>query len=562
MFVESFGRLVLLPVGLLNPSMNFTLETALAEDTTGTHSGTFDQVLSMLWLLIVIAIVAVVTKYIKLPYTIALVIAGLGIALTPGITSVSLTPDLIVIVFLPALLFEASYNLSFAQLRQSFRFIATLAFVGVLASALLVAVVLVVVGGLSWQTALLFGSIVSATDPVSVVATFRKLGTPHRLNTIVEGESLFNDGAALVLFNLLVAVVVSQNFSLSDSLVQFGKVAIGGLLLGTAIGYLGYVVISRLNEHLTETLITLIVAYGTFLAAEVLELSPALAVVAAGLIVGNVGQEKGMSPSSRIAVGLSWELIGFVANSLIFLLVGLQLHALPSFDLLAIGGITILGIIATTLGRTVVVVAFSAVTNLLRPSSAIPFKWQVVMIWGGLRGAISLALALSLPLTLDDGSVFGDRNKLLVMTFGLILFTLVVQGLTLEPLVKRFRLGRISSERQTQYELLRGELVAVRAAYQEAENLRQRGLLGGVACDNIQRDYTEREQVVVARLGQLQLEDGTIAQRLQEAVEEHLLQIEKDAIRTLQIQGIISEESLSELWSAIDDKISRAEESV
>ena len=320
---------------------------------------THQDVTTLLWLLVAVAVVAVATKYIRLPYTIVLVITGAAIALVPGLTPVSLTPDLIVLVFLPALLFEAAYHLSFEHLRADFRFISSLAVWGVLATAGLIAGLLVVFAGLNWQTALLFGSIVAATDPVAVVSTFRKLGISPRLTSIIESESLFNDGSALVLFNLLLGIIVVEKFDFWASWFEFIKVTIGGLGLGVAIGYLALLLITPMDEYLTEILITLIVTYGTFLTAEAIGVSPALAVVAAGLLVGNFGQKKAISPATQVALGYSWEFFGFLANSLIFLLVGLEVRVI-SFG--SFWTITILGIVATLVSRALAVGLLTAST--------------------------------------------------------------------------------------------------------------------------------------------------------------------------------------------------------
>ena len=194
-----------------------------------------------------------------------------------------------------------------------------------------------------------------ATDPVSVVATFWRLGAPRRLTTIMEGESLFNDGSAIVSFNLLLEVIVAQQFNAWNSLIEFMKASVGGLALGVAIGYLALGVLSRFNDYLTETLVTIIVAYATFLIGEEIGVSPALAVVAAGLMVGNMVQQKAMSPTTRVTVGLGWEFFGYVANSLIFLLVGEQVR---SIDIAPFWGIALLAIVVTVVGRTVVIFFF------------------------------------------------------------------------------------------------------------------------------------------------------------------------------------------------------------
>lgn len=530
----------------------------LASNVAAEQSKAVSDATTVLWLLVAVAVVAVLTKYIRLPYVIALVLAGLGIALVPGVGTVTPTPDLIVIVFLPVLLFEAAYNLSLEHLRQVFRFISILAILGVFSTAGLVAGLLIGLAGLPWQTALLFGAIVAATDPVSVVATFRKLGAPRRLTTIIEGESLFNDGSALVLFNLLVGVVVAGKFSLTESIFEFIKVAGGGLLFGVAIGYLALVILSHLNDPLTETLVTLIVAYGTFLAAEQLHLSPALAVVAAGLLVGNVATERVMSPSTRVTVGLGWELIGFLANSLIFLLVGLELRAINFSGYVEI---TLLAIAVTLLSRIVVVGFFSGLTRLIRPKQALSFSWQAMLIWGGLRGALSLALALSLPIVLADGTPFPDREKILVMTFGVILFTLLVQGLTVEPLLKRLKLGRNDSAQLTEYEALRGRLLAAQAVRKEIQNLRERRLISEETLQQLDQEYRQQEEAARGQLHQLHMSNELLKEEHLRACRRKLLQIEKNTVRELYAQGVIGEEILQELTTEIDAKLTSLEQS-
>ncbi|HEX2913936.1 MAG TPA: Na+/H+ antiporter [Chloroflexia bacterium] len=535
--------------------LNNILVNVTGAETTGHESGA--TVTTVIWLLMAVAVVSVLTKYVRLPYTIALVIAGLGIALTPGLATVTLTPDLIVLVFLPALLFEAAYNLSFQHLRENIRFISSLAIWGVLATVGIVGGLLIWLSGLPWQTALVFGAIVGATDPVSVVATFRKLGAPRRLTIIMEGESLFNDGSALVIFNLLIGIVVAGQFNFIASLVDFLKVAVGGLVLGAAIGYLALGVLSRLNDYLTETLVTIIAAYGTFLGAEVIGVSPALAVVVAGLLVGNFGQERVMSPSSRVAVGLSWELIGFLANSLIFLLVGLEIRAV---DISSYWEVALLAIAVVVVSRVVIIVFFSSASNLLTKKNNLPASWQFMLVWGGLRGALSLALALSLPVFLNDGTPFPDRNKILVMTFGLILFTLLVQGLTLEPFMKYLKIGNPQSEEMERYETLRGRLLTARAARQRLQEMEHSGVITRNVAEILAEEYKLRENEAEKEIKALHLSFDFLQQEQLRRTRRRLLQVEKSTARSLNGRGLISEDVLQELNSEIDAKLSLIED--
>ncbi|MBN9388961.1 MAG: Na+/H+ antiporter [Chloroflexi bacterium] len=534
----------------MNFAYSLTLQAAETQDNT------FEGVTTVLWLLIAVGVVAVLTKYIRLPYTIALVLAGIAIALVPGLPAVTLTPDLIVILFLPALLFEAAYNLSFEQLKESVRFISALAFWGVLATAALVAGLLIWWGGLPWQTALIFGAIIGATDPISVIATFRHLGAPKRLTIIMEGESLFNDGSALVLFNLLLGIVVTQQFSVVSSLFEFVKVAAGGLLLGGAVGYLALFLLRHLNDYLTETLVTLIVAYGTFLAAEQLQVSPALAVVAAGLLVGNFGQEKVMSPTTQVAVGLSWEFIGFLANSLIFLLVGLEIRAI---QILNFWEITLLAIGVALFSRVVVIGFFSGVANLLQRRRVIPLSWQTLLIWGGLRGSLSLAMALSLPAFLSNGDVFPGRDQILVMTFGLIMFNLLVQGLTIEPLMRLLKLGQATTAEMRRYEFFRGQMLIAQAVRRRLDELASRNLMTEEMAGLLRDEYAARENLATEELHRIQMNNREMKEAQLQLARRKLLQVEKGTALDLYNQGIISEETLGLLRGEIDAQLTGRE---
>ncbi len=537
--------------------MNFALNITL--QAVETHDKTLENVTTVLWLLVAVGVVAVISKYIKLPYTIVLVLAGIVIALIPGLPAVNLTPDLIVILFLPALLFEAAYNLSFEQLKENVRFISALAFWGVLAMAALVAGLLIWLGGLPWQTALIFGAIIGATDPISVIATFRHLGAPKRLTIIMEGESLFNDGSALVLFNLLVGIIVTQQFNPVDSLFEFFKVAAGGLLLGGIVGYMALFLIRHLNDYLTETLVTVIVAYGTFLAAEQLHISPALAVVAAGLLVGNFGQEKVMSPTTQVAVGLSWEFIGFLANSLIFLLVGLQIRAI---QILNFWEISALAIAVALFSRVVVIGFFSWLANIFKPSQSITLKWQLMLIWGGLRGSLSLAMALSLPVFLANGAPFPDRDRILVMTFGLIMFNLLVQGLTIEPLMRFLKLGQKNSPEMRQYEFYRGQMLIAQAVRRRLDELSNRNLMTEEMAGLLRDEYAERENAAATALHRLQTNNREMKEAQLELARKRLLQVEKSTATDLFNQGIISEEIMNVLRAEIDGQLTRREKEI
>ncbi|MDQ3327935.1 MAG: Na+/H+ antiporter [Chloroflexota bacterium] len=389
----------------------------------------------LLELLLAVLAIAVFAKRLRVPYTVALVLAGLVLGLVPQLSGIHLTPNLILTIFLPVLLFEGAYNLPAHRLRRNLAPIALLAVPGVMLGTAVTGALVHWLLGLDWPVALLFGAIISATDPVSVLALFRQLGAPSRLSTIVEGESLFNDGTAFVLFTILLAGVTEGGFDLANGLADFVVEIVGALALGSAIGYGGSLLLRTVDDYLLEITATFVAAYGTFLLAERFHFSPVIAVVIAGLFVGNYGTATAMSEQTNAAVSLTWEFAGFLANSLIFLLIGLALEV----DVLASAWwVVLVAFVSSLTGRALSVYTLSP---LLRGGMAIPIGFRHVMVWGGLRGALSLALALSLPLETAEGEPFPERGLLLAMTFGVVGASLLLQGLTMGPLLGRLGLA-------------------------------------------------------------------------------------------------------------------------
>jgi CPA1 family monovalent cation:H+ antiporter len=498
-------------------------------------------------------VVAVASKYIRIPYTVALTITGLLIALANVGLSITLTPDLILFIFLPTLLFESSYNLRFADVRENLRPIVLLAIPGVILTAACVAAGLHFATGLGWGTAFLFGAIMSATDPVSVLAIFRKIGAPRRLSTILEGESLFNDGTSIVLFRIVLGIIAVGVFDNPlTAVVQFFLVVLGAVVLGAAIGYLVSAIIARMNDYLVETTATLILAYGTYLLAEELGVSGVIAVVVAALVVGNYGRT-GMSPTTREALTSTWEFFGFLANSLIFLLIGLELNVGLLWQYLVPTLVAIAIVLAV---RVVVVLLSSMVLRYIH--KPIPYSWRAVLVWGGLRGSIALALALSIPLTLSTGipfrAPFPDRDLLLTATFGVILFSLLVQGLTMGPLLDR--LGLITKKSaQEEYELLAARKSMALAAMQEIDRIARSGGLPPDTSSRLKDSYNERMVDLDDRLQDLRLRDEDLTQSQNRAIKRRLLQLEKSILRQRNIDGAISDEPMRSLLSEIDEQL-------
>lgn len=389
----------------------------------------------LVWLLIVASVVAVVANRLRIPYTVALVIGGLALGsihhlpvlqrLSEGQKPNWLTPGVVLILFLPPLLFEGSIKISARLLRENLAPILLLANVGVLAATLITGLAVRWAFGLPIMLSLLFGSIISATDPISVLSVFEEMGIGKRLSMIVEGESLFNDGTAVVLFGILLAGISRGHISIAAGVAQFILVLLGSAALGLLLGYLVSKVTQRIDEPRIEITLTTILAYGSYLTALSLHLSGVIATVAAGIVLGNLGANTGMSPATKTALLSFWDYAAFVINSLLFLLIGMQVRI---GNLLGEWRTALVAIGAVLLGRALSVYGLTPLSNLV--SERIPLRWQHILVWGGLRGALALALALSL-----DPS-FPHRADLLTWTFGVVAFSLIVQGLTIKPLLR------------------------------------------------------------------------------------------------------------------------------
>ncbi len=509
----------------------------------------------MIELLLVVLGVAVLVKRVRIPYTVALVLAGLIVGLTPELGGVNLTPELILTIFLPLLLFDGAYNLPAHRLRRNLAPVALLAVPGVLLSTGATAAIVHWALGLSWPVALLFGTLIAATDPVAVLALFRQLGAPHRLATIVEGESLFNDGMAFVLFQIVLATILSGTFSLGESLVDFVVSVSGALAIGSAIGFGGSLILRAIDDYLVEITATFVAAYGAFLLAERFHFSGVIAVVMAGLFFGNYGAVTAMTPRTNHALSATWEFAGFAANSLIFLLIGL---ALEPGVLAGIWWIVIVAFGATLAGRALSVYALSP---LLRGALRVSRPYRHVLLWGGLRGALSLALVLSLPFTLPDGTPFPERPLLLGMTFGVVGTSLLLQGMTMGPLLRRLGLAT-TPEAVDEAESLRGRLSASEAALGSLASQHERGELSEVQYERLCASYMRQRDRLQRQLAALEEASDDPERQRERAAARRAALAEKSAVRRLYQRGAISEETLHQLDEEIDDRLAADEEAL
>lgn len=495
-------------------------------------------------LLMVTAAVAMAVKWVRLPYSISLVIVGLLIGVLHLLPTVEMTPELILLVFLPALLFEASWNIEIRKLKESWLPILVLAVPGVLLSMAVVAGIMHYCIGMPIMAAFLFGAMISATDPISVLALFRKLGMNKRLTMILEGESLFNDGTAVVLFKLILSLAIANaEFSLTEATGSFLIIVLGGAIVGSALGYAASRITAFFEDHLLEITLTTILAYGAFLIAEQLKVSPVISVVAAGIVMGNYGSRSAMSATTRMAVNSFWEYAAFLVNSLVFLLIGLQVkfgllqkYALPIG--VAIGAILV--------ARAFVVFALSPLVS--TKVAPISNKWRLLLWWGGLRGSLCMALALSLPNALPY------REEILITTFGVVLFTLLVSGLTIEPLVKMMKMNS-EDPKLVAYKELKSQQMTNAKALRFLEELKGQSSITDYTYGQLKEEITESLASTREAIEELHVADSSIQDMELRDVKRSLLELRKDYLVMLTRDGLLTQESFDKLRIEIDQEI-------
>jgi len=404
-----------------------------------------DLVGSIIALLLLAVAILALTKKTRLPFTVALVLVGMGLSalaeyhpVALGILhELDLSPDIILYVFLPTLIFESTLNLDTRQLRHNLGAILTLAVPGLLISTGLIGLIVWLATPIPLPAALLLGSILSATDPVAVVALFRQLGAPERLTVLVEGESLFNDATSIVVARILIGVVAAGTVSsevLSGGLLDFFVLFFGGVLAGVVFGMVVALILGLIeSDPFIEITLTTVLAYLSFLLAEeVLHVSGVMATVGAGLTLGGWGRVK-ISPSVRIYLEHFWEQMAFIANALIFLMVGLKVElnaVLGSLDLMA------WVIVAMLVARAAIIYGLMPLVGRIPGAKPVSLAYQTVMFWGGLRGAIAIAIVLSLP-------DFPYADTFVALVMGAVLFSLLAEGLTIEFLVRSLKLDRL-----------------------------------------------------------------------------------------------------------------------
>ncbi len=517
----------------------------------------------VLILLLIASVVGMLARRVRIPYTLALVVAGLALSFVQmeALTDLNLTSDLLMLLFLPPLLFEAAYHLPFGDLRKNGSHIAFLAVAGVLVCFALTAIgtftafnTFGLAQGFSWAHACLFAAVISATDPISVLAIFKEMGVPKRLYQIVEGESLVNDGVAVVVFAIVVAVIGLHSNHLAhvelDSVQAiivfagtiFAKTTVGGILVGAAIGGLASIVTRQIDDHLIEITLTTLVAWGSFLVAEELHVSGVLSTVSAGVLMGSFGKYFGMSASTRLAVQDFWQYMGFLSNSFIFLLIGLELD--PAAFLNNVPAV-MLAFVVVLIARSILIYMGIPLVDLF--STPLPIRWRHVLVWGGLRGSLSMVLILGLP---PD---FAGRPFLINLVFGVVSVSLFLQGLTMTSLMKRLALTPGNVSANADYEIARGRELSYRKVLQEGQNILVRGVPDETSYQQVieyYRDASEKAQAEAAEHAAAQ----ATPERLLEAAKS-LAVIEREALNHSMSAGLISSKTCAELLSELNARM-------
>ena len=492
------------------------IETALSEAGIETNLKQFLLVLSVS--LSVATLPRIFSWFRRIPYTLMLVIVGLGLAFV-DVRLVDLSPELILSIFLPPLLFEAAWNLKWLEVKQEFLPIALFAIGGVVIAIAGIAIGLYQFASLSLPTALLLGASLSATDPVSVIALFRELGVGSRLSSVMEGESLFNDGMAVVAFSLLVGLPLGEtDLSAQTAIAQLIYVIGVGVGIGSLIGFGISYLTQRFDLPLVEQSLTLVAAYGVYLITEDLGGSGVIGVVTTGIILGNFGSRIGMNPRTRVIVTEFWEFLAFFVNSIVFLLIGDQIRFTVLAENWRIIAITLIAMLVT---RAIAIYTLSALSNRFA-AAPLPLSEQTVLWWGGLRGSVSIALALSVPVILPD------RSEIIATVFGVVLFTLLVQGLTIDPLLKRLNLLGNQPLRQ-QYSEAIARLSALNRVLAYLDQAEQR--------PGIEPEFYQYQQALIkgeisrleTEIDQLQDEHPNLREFATEQLRSQLLAIEAEA---------------------------------
>ncbi|MEH7083041.1 Na+/H+ antiporter [Neobacillus drentensis] len=501
--------------------------------------------------------ITAISKKLKQPYPISLVIVGaiIGLinihALEPlkdFITEGEVFNFVIITLFLPALLGEAALKLPFSHLKENKGPILALAFGATLLSFLIVGFSAIWLLGFSIPTAFVFAALMSATDPVSVISIFKSVGVNKRLATVIEGESLFNDGLAVVLFKIsafyLLTYLDLGVIGFGYGLWEFIKVISLGLIIGGALGYGFSKLTSYFDDYPLEIIFSVILFYGSFLLAEAVHASGVIAVVVAALIFGNYGAKIGMSPTTKLNINNFWEVTALLANSIVFLMVGLEITKINLADK---WGLVFLAILVVLIARSI------AVYSSLLFTKNFPTPWKHVINWGGLKGSLSIALVLSLP---HD---FTGREEILIIAFSVVLFSLVFQGLSIKWLLSILGLNK-KAEGFKDYEELIARGHRIETAINEIHTIRKNLFITESAAQELITEYEQELHGLKSEMEQLFVKYPSLKEKQQSILRKHALYAQYEAIEKLVKEDIISNEVAEYEQNHITDRIVKLED--
>jgi monovalent cation/hydrogen antiporter len=519
-------------------------------------------------LFVLVAGLNVLAQRLSIPYPIVLVLGGLAVGLIPGLPEITLNPDLVLVIFLPPLLYSASIFSDLRALRDNARPILLLSIGLVIATTGAVAVIAHEVIGMSWALSFALGAIVSPTDPVAATTIMRSLSVPRTTVNVIEGESLVNDATALVIYRVAVTAAIGGSFSASSAALEFVGAAVGGVAIGAVVGYLLIAIRSRVDDTTTQLTISLLSGYAAFVPAAAVGASGVLAVVTTGLLVGWRTPTL-ISPQTRLEGTAMWRILVFLLNATLFMLIGLQLPTIVDGvadqsvgELLGYAALVCATVILARLVWNFTVVYLIRALD-RRPQQRLRrTSWRIRLVgaWAGMRGAVSLAAALALPLETDAGAPLPDRDLILFITFALILVTIVGQGLTLPVLIRKLGVQEDGSEEE--HEELRARLVAAEAALRCLDEVEAEGWARDDTLERMRGLYRFRQRRFKVRAGKIEdEEDGGIEDR--SLAYQRLIHVvstaQREAVVQLRNNGDISSDVMHRLERELDLEETRLE---
>lgn len=524
--------------------------------------------LTVLTILVATALLLVGSQFTRVPYPILLVLGGLALGFTPGLPDVELDPEVVLVAILPVLLYAAAFFTPLREMRRNLRPITVLAVGMVLVTMGVVAVVAHAALGFGWAESFVLGAIVSPTDPVAATAIARRLRAPNRIVTVVEGESLINDGTALVAYKFAVAAVVSGGFSLLEASGDFFVSVVGGIAVGIAVGAVVAFVRRRIDQPPVEVTIAILTGYFAYLPAEAIGVSGVLAAVTVGIYMGRLTSVL-TSPTTRIQGNAVWEILQFLLNSALFFLVGLQLPGvIEGID--SIGTAELLADAALVAGTVIVVRLVCVFPFIHLPAAGLgrvrdgepppPWRWTLVVGWTGMRGAVSLAAALALPFVTDAGGGFPNRDLIIFLTFSVILATLLLQGLSLPALLNRLRICDTDDTLQREEDEARAR--ATQAALDRLDELEREDWVRESTAERLRRSYGYRSRRYAARIGdggELDSADYEARSEAFQRLTRELLEAQRATVIEMRDRGEINDDVLRVIERELDLEDARLE---